>query len=65
MEEGKCLVLSVTHVVLGSPLAKSLQMRMELIDQLKKWHSLLHDAGITQAQYDDLQEKTLKDTHGI
>jgi len=40
-------------------------MRTELIDQLKKWHSLLQDSGITQVQYNELQGKIMKDMDGI
>jgi len=51
--------------MLESPLVKKLQMRTELIDQLKKWHSLLQDGGISQVQYNKLQGKIMKDMGGV
>ena len=36
-------------------------LRTECIDQLKKWHALLVDGAITNAQYDDFQAKILND----
>jgi len=65
LEEGEGPVLSVSHLMLESPLVKKLQMRTELIDQLKKWHSLLQDGGITQVQYNKLQGKIMKDMGGV
>ena len=40
---------------------KKLQMRTQCIDQLDKAHSLLEKGGISQTQYNDLQEKILSD----
>ena len=37
------------------------RLRLQCIDQLDKWHSLLEKGGITQTQYDKLQKEILGD----
>ena len=39
----------------------SVKVRTECIDQLRKWHSLLGEGIITQADYDKIQGTILKD----
>ena len=41
--------------------SKRLTMRTACIEQMDKWHSLLQKGGITQQQYDQLQEKIMSD----
>lgn len=40
---------------------KRVTMRTACIEQMDKWHSLLEKGGITQQQYDTLQEKIMSD----
>ena len=40
---------------------KSVQLKGQLVDQLLKWHELLEKGGITQEQYEELQESIMKD----
>jgi len=40
---------------------KKIKIRSECIDQLQKWHELLNCGAITQEQYDEFQDKILKD----
>lgn len=40
---------------------KRLSMRTACIEQMDKWHSLLEKGGITQQQYDELQDKIMSD----
>ena len=52
--------------ILESPLVgvssgQRVGLHTECIDQLKKWHALLVDGAITEAQYDDFQAKILND----
>ena len=46
--------------VAASP-TKRLNLRMQCIDQLSKWHVLLESGAITEAQYDDLKATILED----
>ena len=41
--------------------ASDFNMRTACIEQLDKWYSLLEKGGITQQQYDQLQEKIMSD----
>lgn len=44
----------------GSP-TKRLNLRMQCIDQLSKWHVLLESGAITQSQYEELKSTILDD----
>jgi len=59
-----------THTVASDPVmpaqtgvspCKRLTMPTACIEQMDKWHSLLEKGGITQQQYDQLQEKIMSD----
>lgn len=40
---------------------KRVKIRSECIDQLRKWHELLEKGGISQQQYEELQETIMAD----
>ena len=44
---------------------KKVKIRSECIDQLQKWHDLLNCGAITQNQYDEFQDKILKDIRDL
>lgn len=52
---------SVIPAQTGVSPCKWLTMRTACIEQMDKWHSLLEKGGITQQQYDQLQEKIMSD----
>ena len=53
-------VVAVTDIQSRSP-GKKVKIRSECIDQLQKWHSLLHSGAITKEQYEEFQSTILTD----
>ena len=52
---------SGTSVSVASSPTKCLNLRMQCIDQLSKWHVLLESGAISQSQYEDLKGTILDD----
>ena len=57
-----CCHAAVTSASLASNSpTKRVDLRMQCIDQLSKWHALLTAGAIDQGQYDELEETILGD----